>query len=78
MAGRARVVRVEFGPETARLCARFGVERVPTTALFVDGQMVDQILGAMQGGTKVSDVRSSCVGLTSLENLTKMVERFAA
>lgn len=78
MAGRARVVRVEFGPQTARLCARFGVTRVPTTALFVDGQMVDQILGAMQGGTKVGDVRSSCVGLTTVENLTQMVERFAA
>lgn len=78
MEGRARVVRVEFGPETARLCARFGVLRVPTTALFVDGQLVDQILGAMQGGTKVGDVRSSCVGLTSFENLAQMVERFAA
>jgi thioredoxin 1 len=78
MAGRVRAVRVEFGPDTARLCARFGVTRVPTVALFVDGKVVDQIFGAMQGGTKAAGARTSCVGLTSLDNLEQMVEPFVA
>jgi thioredoxin len=74
---RAKVVRVEFGPETARLCARFGVTRVPTLALFVDGQIRDQILGGMVGGAKVGDVAASCVGLTSFDNIAQMLEPFA-
>jgi thioredoxin 1 len=74
--GRAKVVRVEFGPETARLCARFGVTRVPTLALFVDGQIEDQILGGMVGGTKAGGVTRSCVGLTSFDNIAQMLEPF--
>lgn len=74
--GRAKVVRVEFGPDTAQLCARYGVVRVPTTALFVDGKLEDQILGAMVGGTKVGGRTTSCVGLTSEDNLTGMLSQF--
>ncbi len=74
--GIARVAHVEFGPDTARLCARFDVSRVPTLSLFVDGQVVDQIFGAMTGGTKIGEVRSSCVGLTTVDNITQMVGRF--
>lgn len=76
--GRARVAQVEFGPETARLCARFNVVRVPTVALFVDGKVVDQVFGAMVGGTKTEAVRTSCVGLTSVDNLGQMLQRFVA
>jgi len=43
--GRAKFARVEFGPDTLRLCARFGVSRVPTLSLFVDGRIEDQIFG---------------------------------
>jgi thioredoxin 1 len=75
-ARRAKVVRVEFGPETARLCARFGVTRVPTLALFVDGRIVDQIFGGMVGGTKRGGVTTSCTGLTSFDNIAKMLEPF--
>jgi thioredoxin 1 len=76
--GKARVVRVEFGPETAELCARYGVMRVPTMALFVKGKIEDQILGEMVGGTKVGSVQTSCVALTSLQNVSGMLERFVA
>lgn len=76
-AKRAKIVRMNFGPETARTCARYGVTRVPTLALFVDGQIEDRILGGMVGGTKVGDVRSSCVGLTTFDNIAEMLEPFA-
>lgn len=76
--GKARVVRVEFGPETAELCARYGVVRVPTIALFVNGKIEDQILGEMVGGTKVGDIQTSCVAQTSLQNVSGMLERFVA
>lgn len=76
--GKAKVVRVEFGPETAELCARFGIVRVPTIALFVNGKVEDQILGEMVGGTKVGAVRTSCVVLTSEQNVGGMLERFVA
>lgn len=72
---RAKVVRVNFGPETARLCSRWGVHRVPTLALFVDGQIEDQILGGLVGGTKVGAERRSCIGLTSFDNIAQMLER---
>jgi thioredoxin 1 len=74
--GRAKFVRVEFGPDTARLCARFGVKRVPTLSLFVDGQIEDQIFGGMVGGTKKGAVRTSCVGLTSSDNVQQMLEHY--
>jgi thioredoxin 1 len=74
--GKARVTYVEFGPPTERLCARFDVLRVPTIALFVGGQVVDQIFGAMVGGTKVGNIRSSCVGLTTTENIAQLIDRF--
>ncbi len=73
---RAKVVRVNFGPDTAAMCSRWRVYRVPTLALFVDGQIEDQILGGLVGGTKVGGELSSCVGLTSLENISEMLERF--
>lgn len=76
--GKAKVVRVEFGPETAALCARFGIVRVPTIALFVNGKIEDQILGEMVGGTKVGAVQTSCVAQTSLQNVSGMLERFVA
>jgi thioredoxin 1 len=74
--GRAKVARVEFEPETAALCARFGIRRVPTLALFAGGEIKDQILGAMKGGTKTEARRTSCVGLTSTDNIAQMVEQF--
>ncbi len=73
---RAKVARMPFGPETARVCTRFGVTGVPTLALFVDGQIEDRILGGLVGGTKVGDVRTSCVGLTSFDNIIQMVDAF--
>ena len=73
--GRTKVVRVNFGPETARLCSRWGVHRVPTLAMFVDGQIEDQILGGLVGGTKVGRELRSCVGFTSFDNIAQMLER---
>ena len=72
---KAKVTQVEFGPETTRLCSRWNVVRVPTLALFVDGQIEDQILGGMVGGTKTGDVSSSCVGLTSFDNISQMLQQ---
>lgn len=50
LGSKARFVRVPFGPETARICAQFGVTRVPTLSLFVNGKVKDQIFGSMTGG----------------------------
>jgi hypothetical protein len=38
--------------------------------------MQDQILGAMVGGTKRGAVQTSCVGLTSDDNILGMVRPF--
>ena len=74
--GRAKVGRLEMRPENARLFARYNVSRVPTTAVLHHGEIQDQIFGAMTGGTKVGAVQTSCVGLTSLDNVSQMLERF--
>jgi thioredoxin 1 len=74
--GRAKVVRLEFGGANARLCAQHGFLRVPTLAVFHRGQVEDQIFGPMEGGTKTTEVRASCVGLTSDDNLAQMLEQF--
>ena len=73
---RAKVARLEMRPENARLFAAYGVKRVPTTAVFHGGTIQDQIFGAMVGGTKTGGVQSSCVGLTSFDNLGEMLGRF--
>lgn len=76
--GKAKVVRVEFGPDNAELLERYGIVRVPTIALFVGGKIEDQILGEMVGGTKVGGRLTSCVVQTSLQNVSGMLERFVA
>ena len=53
------------------------VRRIPTTVVFFNGQIQDQIFGALKGGTKTDVVASSCVGLTTVENISQMLERFA-
>lgn len=58
--GRARVVRLEYGPMTARLCAQHGFLRVPTLALFSGGRVVAQIFGPMSEKTR-SDVVAEMV-----------------
>lgn len=50
--GRAKVVRLQYGPMTARLCAQHGFVRVPTLALFSGGRIVDQIFGPMSDTTR--------------------------
>ena len=75
--GRAKVVRVEMGPQTARLCAQYNVQRVPTTLVFQNGEVRDRIFGALTGGTKVDAAGTSCVGLTTLDNLSGMLEGLA-
>jgi len=75
--GRAKVARLEMRPDTAHLFGMYGVNRVPTTAVFHNGKIEDRILGAMTGGTKTEAVQTSCVGLTSFDNLGEMLERFA-
>ncbi len=75
--GRAKVARLEMRPDTARLFAACNVRRVPTTAVFLNGEIQDQIFGAMTGGTKRGGVATSCVGLTSVDNVGQMLERFA-
>jgi thioredoxin-like negative regulator of GroEL len=75
--GRAKVARLEMRPDTARLFGVHGVNRVPTSVVFHHGRIEDRILGAMRGGTKTGTVQSSCVGLTTFDNLTEMLERFA-
>lgn len=74
--GRAKVVRLEYGPANARLCAQYGFLRVPTLAVFHRGRIEDQIFGPMEGGTKTEQVRASCVGLTSTDNVAEMLEQF--
>lgn len=74
--GRAKVARLEMRPDTARLFGHYGVNRVPTTAVFRNGRIEDRILGAMTGGTKTDAVRTSCVGLTTFDNLREMLEPF--
>jgi thioredoxin 1 len=73
---RAKIARLEMRPENARLFAMSNVKRVPTTAVFHHGTIQDQIFGAMVGGTKVGGVQTSCVGLTSADNLGEMLGRF--
>lgn len=74
--GRARVAAVDFD-RNARLCARYGIVRVPTIALFERGEIKDRIFGAMKGGTKEEGGRlTSCVNLTSAENVSQMLEEF--
>jgi thioredoxin 1 len=75
--GRVKVVRLDFGPANARLCAQYGFLRVPTLAVFHRGQVEDQIFGPMEGGTKTEAVRTSCVGLTATDNIAEMLEPFA-
>jgi len=74
--GRARVARLEMRPDTMRLFGQYDVSRVPTTVVFHQGRPQDRILGAMTGGTKTDAVQTSCVGLTSIDNLGQMLERF--
>jgi thioredoxin 1 len=74
--GRAKVARLEMRPDTMRLFGAYNVKRVPTTAVFQDGRIQDQIFGAMKGGTKVGEVQTSCVGLTSIDNIGEMLGRF--
>jgi thioredoxin 1 len=76
--GRAKVARMEFGPDTAQLCARYGIRRVPTLAVFQDGEIKDQILGAMKGGTKTEARPTSCVGLTASDNIAQMLHQIVA
>lgn len=73
---RAKVVRLEYGPDTARLCAQYGFVRVPTLAVFVHGKVEDQILGAMTGGTKTDVRATSCVGLSAEDNVAQMLDQF--
>lgn len=75
-AGRAKVVRLEYGPANARLCAQYQFLRVPVLAVFNRGQLEDQIFGEMEGGTKNDAVRVSCVGLTTTDNVSAMLDQF--
>jgi thioredoxin 1 len=74
--GKARVVRLGFGPETARVCAEFGFRRVPTLALFSNGQVEDQIFGAMGVGAKDEASRFDHAGSEAADRIIQMVERF--
>lgn len=74
--GRAKVARLELRPDTARLCAFYNIKRLPTTVVFHKGEIQDRIFGAMTGGTKGGAVKTSCVGLTSFDNLAQMLEPF--
>ncbi len=71
---KTKVVRLDFNKENAPLFERFGVRRLPTLALFRDGEVVDQIFGAMTGGAKVGDRLASCVNLTTAQNIRQLVE----
>lgn len=73
---RVKVVQVEFGPQISRLRSAYQIVRVPTIALFAGGVLQDQIFGAMVGGTKGGGVKASCVGLTTVDNLTQMLSPF--
>jgi thioredoxin 1 len=68
---KAKVVRVEFGSQSSRLCAQYRVLRVPTTLLFVDGVIQDELLGA---GAK--DESSPSAGLTIANTITQMLNQF--
>lgn len=76
--GRARVARIEMRPDTSAIFARYNVQRVPTTIVFNKGKIEDQIFGAMTGGTKVGARATSCVGLTTLANLSERLNKLTA
>jgi thioredoxin 1 len=59
---KARVVRLEYGPENTRVCAQFGFRRVPTLALFNRGEIEDQIFGRMEGGTNAESNIAEMLG----------------
>jgi thioredoxin 1 len=56
--GEAKFVRVNFGPENARICAQFGVKRVPTVSLFVEGEVKDQLFGGVTESVKSAKERN--------------------
>jgi thioredoxin 1 len=60
--GKAKVVQIPYGPESAQVRARYGVMRVPTVALFEGGELEDQILGGSKDGDNISKMVSSFVG----------------
>ncbi|VVE05949.1 Thioredoxin 1 [Pandoraea nosoerga] len=47
--GRIRLVKVN-ADENAQLCAEYGVRSLPTVVAFVDGEPVDQFVGALPEG----------------------------
>jgi thioredoxin 1 len=48
--GKLKVVKVDIDPEQA-LAIRYGVSSIPTLLLFKNGQVVEQIVGALPKGT---------------------------
>jgi len=76
--GRARVARIEMRPDTSEIYSRYNVQRVPTTIVFHKGKVQDQIFGALTGGTKVGARTTSCVGLTTLDNLSETLNKLVA
>ncbi|WP_017233504.1 thioredoxin, partial [Pandoraea sp. B-6] len=47
--GRIRLVKIN-ADENAQLCAEYGVRSLPTVVAFVDGEPVDQFVGALPEG----------------------------
>nr|WP_087687251.1 thioredoxin [Pandoraea sp. PE-S2R-1] len=47
--GRLRLVKIN-ADENAQLCADYGVRSLPTVVAFVDGELVDQFVGALPEG----------------------------
>ncbi|WP_150613031.1 thioredoxin [Pandoraea terrigena] len=47
--GRIRLVKIN-ADENAQLCAEYGVRSLPTVVAFVDGEPVDQFVGALSEG----------------------------
>lgn len=73
-AGRAKVVRLEYGPETARLCARFDFRRVPTLAVFERGRVADQILGGL-GAEATGDRADAARSSRAVDSISEMLEQ---
>jgi thioredoxin 1 len=71
--GRAKVTRLEYGTVNARLCAQYGFIRVPTLALFSQGQLEDQIFGAL---ATTGAERTAHAGRSAADTITQMIDRF--
>src|SRR5206468_11471943 len=60
-AGRIKIAKVNVDENTA-LAQRFGIQSIPTLLYFADGQLRNQLVGAVSKKRIVSDLEALVVG----------------